>query len=279
MARSGASAPATGSKIAFWSGDASGSQIFTMNADGTDVQPVTDDTAFDYGPAWSAAAGRIAFASEAEAARAASSRSTSTAAMTPGPVELSFRLPAEPTWSPDGQQIAVSYSTLDIYVMDADGSNRRPLTQGPIAESEPAWSPDGTEIAYVRDYWDLYVMESDGTLQRPMVSLPFRAEHPAWSPGRHEDRVRRPSLPAAVPALARRGSGPPPPPPPPPPIPAEIYTANADGTNVTRLTNNTLFDDRDPAGRRTASGSPSTPTVQATSSCTRCRPTAAMSFG
>jgi Tol biopolymer transport system component len=57
---------------------------------------------------------------------------------------------AFPYWSPDGQEIAYlccSGSTSELYLMNADGSNPRKLTDRPT--SEPRWSPDGKQIAYV----------------------------------------------------------------------------------------------------------------------------------
>jgi len=85
-----------------------------------------------------------------------------------------------PVWSPDGSKIAFGFNQHDhweIYVMDADGSNRVRLTQEePLAERppnnvSPAWSPDGQHIAFFTDRngkWELYVMDADGSNQRPM---------------------------------------------------------------------------------------------------------------
>jgi Tol biopolymer transport system component len=65
-------------------------------------------------------------------------------------------------WSPDGTRIAFSRGEtgrhfdietadprFDIWLMDADGSNDRPLVESDEeAEVGPFWSPDGTMIAY-----------------------------------------------------------------------------------------------------------------------------------
>ncbi|MFQ5874860.1 MAG: TolB family protein, partial [Dehalococcoidia bacterium] len=51
---------------------------------------------------------------------------------------------SRPAWSPDGTKIAFTSDrdgNWEIYVMDADGSNPRNLTNLPIGEYEPAWSP------------------------------------------------------------------------------------------------------------------------------------------
>ena len=51
----------------------------------------------------------------------------------------------DPAWSPDGSKIAVrspaGTGSLDIVVMDADGTNRLPLVATPGDEREPDWQP------------------------------------------------------------------------------------------------------------------------------------------
>src|SRR5215472_5880592 len=59
-----------------------------------------------------------------------------------------------PDWSPDGAKIVyISNQTGDdrIWVMNADGSAKRRLTDDPgFADLNPAWSPDGTRILFSR---------------------------------------------------------------------------------------------------------------------------------
>jgi hypothetical protein len=95
-----------------------------------------------------------------------------------------------PAWSPDGSKIAFMFNQHDhweIYVMNADGSNRVRLTKEepfagrPPHNVSPAWSPDSRHIAFFTDrnsnsepgedsepLWELYVMNADGSNQRPM---------------------------------------------------------------------------------------------------------------
>lgn len=54
-----------------------------------------------------------------------------------------------PEWSPDGRRIAFHSrrtGNLDIWVMNADGSNPVRLTDDPEHDYLPSWSPDGKMI-------------------------------------------------------------------------------------------------------------------------------------
>src|SRR5215471_5431948 len=49
-----------------------------------------------------------------------------------------------PAWSPDGSKLAFQTSqdnTYRVFVMNADGSDRKQITQGPSDDRHPAWSP------------------------------------------------------------------------------------------------------------------------------------------
>jgi hypothetical protein len=55
-----------------------------------------------------------------------------------------------PTWSPDHSEIAFSGTDqngqADIYVMNADGTNVRNITNDAMYDREPAWRPTGREL-------------------------------------------------------------------------------------------------------------------------------------
>src|SRR6267378_3164829 len=104
-----------------------------------------------------------------------------------------------PTWSPDGKQIAFSAQVggvTDLFVYDLDSGELRRLTNDAYADLEPAWSPDGSLIAFVTDrfttslddlsYGDyqLAVIDPRGGGQiRQLPHLP-KSKHinPQWSP-------------------------------------------------------------------------------------------------
>jgi Tol biopolymer transport system component len=104
-----------------------------------------------------------------------------------------------PTWSPDGKQIAFSSQIgglTDLFVYDLDSGQLRRLTDDPYADLEPAWSPDGSLIAFVTDrfstsldqlsYGDyqLAVIDARGGGQiRQLPHLPHSKHiNPQWSP-------------------------------------------------------------------------------------------------
>ncbi len=86
------------------------------------------------------------------------------------------------SWSPDGRKIAFGRdrdgngSSDDIYVINADGSGQRRLTQD---GQQPLWSPDGQKIAFRskrNGNDDIYVMNPDGSGQRNLTRNPARID-------------------------------------------------------------------------------------------------------
>jgi Tol biopolymer transport system component len=116
-----------------------------------------------------------------------------------------------PTWSPDGKHIAFisdrdailldanqGLLTNNIYIMDADGSNTRKLTNGNKTNgySGLAWSPDGKKLAFSLSLFSPYVgffsnginlmSLSDTSLTRLTFDQSTDQSRPKWSPdGNH----------------------------------------------------------------------------------------------
>lgn len=103
----------------------------------------------------------------------------------------------EPDWSPDGRWIAfargLSMRRLDIYVIGADGSGLRQVTQGETSESAPSWAPDGRRLAHTVfspgpvftsriDSVDVETGETARLVPETVLGREGQAYAPAWSP-------------------------------------------------------------------------------------------------
>jgi Tol biopolymer transport system component len=72
-----------------------------------------------------------------------------------------------PVVSPNGKRVAYMFAWpggFEIYTMNLDGSDRKPVTSRSLDES-PAWSPDSKKIAFdsLRSGWNIWVVNADGT--------------------------------------------------------------------------------------------------------------------
>jgi TolB protein len=93
-----------------------------------------------------------------------------------------------PAYSPDGKRIAFASSragSLDLYVMNADGSEVQRLTKGPGMNIRPAWSPDGQWLAFTSNRdgnYQIYAIKADGAESRRVTRGTERDDYPAWHP-------------------------------------------------------------------------------------------------
>jgi TolB protein len=106
---------------------------------------------------------------------------------------------SDPTWSPDGKKLLYvanggrdNYGNdlgLDIWAMDADGSNHVNLTQSPEDDYDPAWSPNGEQIVFtstrveaVPGMPQLFIMNADGSAPNWITRGNGAEFSPTWSP-------------------------------------------------------------------------------------------------
>jgi hypothetical protein len=96
---------------------------------------------------------------------------------------------AGPAWSPDGRTIAFvrNQNRFDrLFVVNADGSGLRVLTDADVHAQDPEWSPDGSRLVF-SDGFDIYVVNANGTGLRKLTGRDTPGElrggrWPAWSP-------------------------------------------------------------------------------------------------
>ncbi|NBB70750.1 MAG: peptidase M28, partial [Alphaproteobacteria bacterium] len=116
---------------------------------------------------------------------------------------------AEGAYSPDGERIVFASNRhayaadlsadeqarlerdpayfMDLYVMDADGTNVRRLTDAPGYDGGPFWSADGDKIVWRRFSEDgaraeVYTMNTDGTGERQITDLGVMSWAPFFHP-------------------------------------------------------------------------------------------------
>jgi len=96
---------------------------------------------------------------------------------------------ADARWSPDGDEISFALGDDrggDVWVMSADGGDRRRLTRlarGSGFPDSPIWSPDGEQLAFLLP-GSLDVVGADGSGHRVLTRFPrgIFPSTPAWSP-------------------------------------------------------------------------------------------------
>ena len=136
----------------------------------------------------------------------------------------------DPAWSPDGKKIiwtSADPSDQDIWIMNADGSGKVPLTVNTDGDNNAAFSPDGRKIAFASNrgtgFYDIYVMDANGgNPVRITFGTSGATENfgPDWSP----DGQR-------IVFMSKRDGG-----------DNDVFAMNPDGSNVTQLTVNNVPD-------------------------------------
>jgi len=170
--------------------------IYVMDADGSNVTRLTADASAEYDPQWSPDGGRIAFVrtrgGTAPAVFIMRSDGADVRQISSGVGGSDF----SPSWSPDGSQVVFTgfrYEDTGIWIVAWDGSNeRRILGEDWYSVWDPVWSPDGTLIAFVGSPdggeaaldKELYVMSPDGTGVTQLADAPGSGVtgEVAWQP-------------------------------------------------------------------------------------------------
>ena len=132
-----------GTRIAFTSVRDRNADVYVISTDGSGEIRLTTDPGSDGQPQWSPDGRRIVFASQ----RGGVNGIWVMQADGSGQMELAGGTGgAYPTWSPDGTQVVFAASasgktTSDLFVMQADGTAVRQLTQNDVNDIYPSWSP------------------------------------------------------------------------------------------------------------------------------------------
>ena len=101
---------------------------------------------------------------------------------------------ADPQIAPDGSQVVYARSFMDklkdrrrstLWIMNADGSNHRPITSGNRNDTSPRWSPDGSKLLYVstdEGRRQLFLRWMDTGQTTKLAQLDASPRNIEWSP-------------------------------------------------------------------------------------------------
>nr|MCU0233089.1 hypothetical protein [Thermoanaerobaculales bacterium] len=155
-----------GNRIVFTSMRDGDLDIYTMNADGGEVVRLTDELGYDGGPFFSPDGTKIVYRA---------------------------RHPEDPQEIADYQSLLgaglIRPSQLEIWVMNADGSNKRQITDLGVAAFAPFFHPSGEQIIFSSNFgdpagreFDLWMVDLYGNnLERITFAEGFDG-FPMWSP-------------------------------------------------------------------------------------------------
>lgn len=180
-----------GQQLAFYSQRNQRTDLYLMNADGSDVHRLVDSGGAESSAAWSPDGQWIAYAS-------LHSPTIGLYIIHPDGSD-SQRLTTFQTvtlmWSPDSRYIAFIANcdgNCDIYVVDVGDGQVRQLTHNGLVDAYPTWSPDSQNIAFISNRslsFDVHVMALDcdetaegGCEAQRLTDNRDADSFPAWSP-------------------------------------------------------------------------------------------------
>jgi TolB protein len=158
-----------GRRIVFTSLKDGDLDIYTMNVDGSDVRRLTTTPGYDGGPWWSPDGTKIVYRAW-------------------HPVDS-----AVTTYRELLAQRLVRPNRMELWVMNADGSGQRQITQLGGANFGPSWTTDGKRLIFSSNYkqprsgnFDLFLINLDGTGLEQITTQDTFDGFPMFSPdGKH----------------------------------------------------------------------------------------------
>jgi Tol biopolymer transport system component len=228
-----------GNRVALVSG--SPDKLDIMNMDGSGRKTIfTADTKGIFSLSWAPTGDRIAFARGRAFQRLEPKEDVDIEIIAPDgtqrrPLTAKAGQNAFPSFSPDGKQL-VFHSTRDgakkLYLMNADGTGLRRLTEGKWTDTHSVWSPTGEWIAFAgkrdNDQFAIWLIKPDGTGLKKLVGPDGTRwhVHPYFSPDGQWIVFASLRAGYAMEDISRPHQGP----------PGDLFAIRLDGAGLVRLT-------------------------------------------
>jgi TolB protein len=156
-----------GRKLVFTSLQGGDLDIYVMNVDGSGLKQLTHQLGYDGGPWWSPDGKRIVY-------RAYHPQSATEIA----------------TYKELLAERLVRPNKMDIWIMNADGSDQRQITHLAAASFGPSWTADGRKIIFSSNHhtdpklgnFDLFLINPDGSELEQVTTAPTFDGFPMFSP-------------------------------------------------------------------------------------------------
>jgi Tol biopolymer transport system component len=156
-----------GKRIVFTSLKDGDLDIYVMDVDGSHIKRLTSQLGYDGGPWWSPDGKRIVY-------RANHPQTAADVA----------------TYKDLLAQRLVRPNKMDLWIMNADGSDQRQITHLGAASFGPSWTPDGRKIIFSSNHhtdpklgnFDLFLVNPDGTGLEQVTTAPTFDGFPMFSP-------------------------------------------------------------------------------------------------
>ncbi|MHB1680531.1 MAG: hypothetical protein ACYCTB_08515 [bacterium] len=143
-------------------------QIYTINADGTDLKRLTNTFGINTAPSYSPNGNRIVFVSN----RGGGPQIYVMNSNGSNVHMISFNgsnYNSSPEWSPNGKKIVFTSfingaGALQVCIMDPNGNNERQLTDTPYGCHHPSWTRDSRIISFDTEFGgreEIYLMDTD----------------------------------------------------------------------------------------------------------------------
>jgi TolB protein len=177
-----------GKRIAFASNRAGNMEIYSANADGSDVRRLTNSAAADTAPCWSPTGAELVFTSN---------RTGAPQLWVMDNEGLNLRRLTTIgnyndacAWNPSRQYSEVAYTSrieggFEVAVMDLATRTVRQITEGRGSCEYPSWAPSGRHLVFSCNRggaWQLTVADREGRQMTTLAAGPGNNVQPDWGP-------------------------------------------------------------------------------------------------